>query len=308
MTATDHVLPTFLGIGSMRCGSTWLFEVLKRRSDVHMSTPKQLQFFNSLMLKRDLAWYADHFQPLTGQRPAPVRGEITPFYSRLSEASVEHVHQLLPQARVVLTIRNPVERVWSHLLYDWGVCKRKNLNRISTISLMNFLHRQRTIRYTDYELILRRWRRVFGEEAVFVELFERIKQDSPGFVRDVLLHIQADADVNAADVQALRKPVYAAKDLLKQNVEIPPAIQWALAAQWLPKVRRLDNYLSGRVSHWVEECESIAKMGAPSWRAMRFASRYVASLPERMAYRVYDQKHEHALNQRWSKILREADH
>src|SRR5262245_46747923 len=37
--------PTFLGIGSMRCGSTWLYEVLKCHSDIRMSDRKEMDFF-----------------------------------------------------------------------------------------------------------------------------------------------------------------------------------------------------------------------------------------------------------------------
>lgn len=290
----------------MRCGSTWLYEALKQRPDIAMSSPKQLQFFNKMMLTRGLDWYAGHFRPEAEEQARPVRGEITPFYSRLSEASVANIRRLLPEARIVLTIRNPVERVWSHILYDWGVCKKKNLSRVSTISLLNFLHRQRTIRYTDYEFILRRWRRHFGDEAVHVERFERIKTDPAGMMHDVLVHIHANPDVAATERESLQRPVYSAKTLLKSDIEMPPAVRWALAVQWLPKMRSLNEYLNGQVSSWVETMEESVKGGAPSWRAQRAASRFVASLPERMAYRLYDRKCEFALQRRWSDIFREA--
>ena len=37
-------LPTFVGIGSMRCGSTWLYEVLRSHPDVRLSDAKELDF------------------------------------------------------------------------------------------------------------------------------------------------------------------------------------------------------------------------------------------------------------------------
>lgn len=304
--ARERVYPTFLGIGSMRCGSTWLYQALKRRPDVHMSTPKQLQYFNKFMLTKDLSWFCGHFAAEDGSPAAPVRGEITPFYSRLSETSVANVRRLLPDVQIVLTIRNPVERVWSHILYDWGVCKKKNLARTSTLSLMNFLQRQRTIRYTDYETVLRRWRRHYGDAAVHVDLFDRIKADSTGFLRDVLVHIGADPDASPEPEETLKKPVLAAQDLLNRKLEAPAPIRWALAAQWLPTTRRLNEYLDGRVSHWIDDMEAILREGEPSWRAKRAASRFVTSLPERVAYAAYDMKTERALQRRWKEVLREA--
>lgn len=300
------ITPTFLGIGSMRCGSTWLHRALQRRPDVHMTTPKQLQYFNKFMLTKDLDWFYGHFRPDDDGDVRPVRGEITPFYSRLSEESVANVHRLLPDIRIVLAIRNPLDRIWSHILYDWGVCKKKDIGSLSTLSLMNFLQRQRTIRYTDYETVIRRWSRHWGAEAVHVDVFDRIKQDSAGFLHDVLSHIGANTEVEPEPEEALAQPVLAAKDLLKKKLEAPPAIRWALAVQWLPRMRSLNEYLDGRVSHWIEEMDEVAKGPSPSWRAQRAASRFVTSLPERIAYAAYDLKTEIALQSRWKELLRDC--
>ena len=51
-------MPTFVGIGSMRCGSTWLYEALKCHPDIGLSDAKELDFFfMRKMLQRDLTWY-----------------------------------------------------------------------------------------------------------------------------------------------------------------------------------------------------------------------------------------------------------
>src|SRR6476620_10538371 len=67
--------PTFLGIGSMRCGSTWLYEVLRCHPDIRLSNPKEIGFFFSTprtMLQHDLEWYEKHFEPPDGGEPKPV--------------------------------------------------------------------------------------------------------------------------------------------------------------------------------------------------------------------------------------------
>lgn len=41
----------------MRCGSTWLYEVLKCHPDIRLSDSKEIDFFfTRQMLERDLAW------------------------------------------------------------------------------------------------------------------------------------------------------------------------------------------------------------------------------------------------------------
>src|SRR5205823_14589281 len=55
--STQRCPPTFLGIGSMRCGSTWLYEVLRCHPDIQLTNPKEIGVFFSTprtMLQHDL--------------------------------------------------------------------------------------------------------------------------------------------------------------------------------------------------------------------------------------------------------------
>src|SRR6476646_6075151 len=103
----NRCLPTFLGIGSMRCGSTWLYEVLKLHPDVRMSDCKEMDFFfMPQMLRHDLIWYQAHFEPDNGSQPKPIRGEISPRYARLKPWQVKRIAALLPNLRITLTLRH----------------------------------------------------------------------------------------------------------------------------------------------------------------------------------------------------------
>jgi hypothetical protein len=50
------MLPTFLGIGSARCASTWLYIKLHSHPDIALA-PKEIDFFSIDILARNLAWY-----------------------------------------------------------------------------------------------------------------------------------------------------------------------------------------------------------------------------------------------------------
>ncbi len=297
-----QLLPTFLGIGSMRCGSTWLYEILQQHPDIQMSRPKQLQFFNKQMLVKELSWYSMHFPGPGHPAHRPVRGEITPFYARLSTQSVCNIHQLLPLARIVLTIRHPVERVWSHLLLDWGVFKRRALNRMAAWKMECFCERARTTRYTDYERIIRRWRSVFGDSAVHVELYDRIKSDPVGVVRHILAHIGADSAWSPPPDAASRR-VLASGTLLRDPVQMPDSVRCHLALQWLLPTRMLNDMLNGQVDHWVEDMESAARAATRSARTRRWLVKHILSQPEKCAYFIYDSVQEVRLHRRWQLVL-----
>src|SRR5690606_22338115 len=67
-----------------------------------------------LLLPRTDAWYASLFRSC-GDR---VAGDITPAYSILGPAEVAHVARLMPAAMIILILRDPVERAWSHARMD----------------------------------------------------------------------------------------------------------------------------------------------------------------------------------------------
>ncbi len=104
--------PTFLVIGASKCGTTSLYEVLNRHPEVVMARKKELHFFTKERLyRRGVRWYAEQFP----ERPGPVRavGEVTPGYVCYAQAS-ERIRKDLPDARLILLVRDPVRRAWSH--------------------------------------------------------------------------------------------------------------------------------------------------------------------------------------------------
>lgn len=139
MTAHDGdgrrrgALPNLVVIGAMKCGTSALHTLLDRHPEIAMSDPKELNFFfGPPVLPRDLAairpakrardvtwqignrhrgvaWYARHWGP-----EAPVRGESSPGYTSPDRPSVAaRMASLLPDARLVYIVRDPIERALS---------------------------------------------------------------------------------------------------------------------------------------------------------------------------------------------------
>ncbi len=113
-------LPTFVVIGAMKCGTTALHRMLAGRPDISMSSPKELNFFfgdgpagNEAWMTgnwpRGLEWYAGHFDAR-----APVRGDASPGYTSPDHPeSASRMASVLPDARLVYLVRDPVDRAVS---------------------------------------------------------------------------------------------------------------------------------------------------------------------------------------------------
>jgi hypothetical protein len=114
---TARSLPNLVVIGAMKCGTSSFHEYLDAHPHIGMSRPKELDFFVSGTggaWERGVAWYAGHFD--AGQ---PVRGEASPNYAKwpMYPGVPERMHALLPDARLIYLVRDPVERITSHYVH-----------------------------------------------------------------------------------------------------------------------------------------------------------------------------------------------
>ncbi|MDY7110585.1 MAG: sulfotransferase [Planctomycetota bacterium] len=276
------MLPTFLGIGSMRCGTTWLHEILARHPQIRMTDAKEPSFFDRTIIQRGLRWYERLFDPRAGEGPRAIRGEISPGYCTLSRREVEFVHRLLPAARIILVLRNPIERTWSQAVYQLGRLRFRTFDEVPVMRFTRHFDRRRTRQYNDYERMLDTWTPVYGGGAMHVAVYEELGRDPAGYVRAVLRHIGAD-DSRLPDEEMLANRVRAT-----QSLEMPEVIRWYLAHRYRASIERLNARLDGRLEGWVQSMEGVS-CPSMTWRLRRAVDRAWATFAERVPYAAFEQ-------------------
>lgn len=102
-------LPTFIIAGSQKCGTTSLAATLRQHRQVHVPRPKEVHFFDH-HFARGPEWYAEQFSPRDHHLQV---GEATPSYLDHPVAG-QRLARTLPDARIVILLRNPVDRAYSH--------------------------------------------------------------------------------------------------------------------------------------------------------------------------------------------------
>jgi hypothetical protein len=293
-----------VGIGSLRCGTTWLYQVLKCHPDIKLSDRKEMCFFFfPEMLQHNLEWYEAHFEPGNGGEPKPVRGEISPEYARLKVWQVNRIANLLPDLRIVLTLRHPIERVWSQALLELGYLAGRDVRRISSIDFLRQVERARNRLYSDYCRIIKIWSNAFGRDALHIDFFDRLRDDPKTYVNGILRHIRARSPW-AIPARFMKTKVHATNSLVGHNGEIPEVVQWYIADRLLETTERLNELLEGRVSSWVDEMRTIRGKARLSWRILREVNRTVLSVPERLAFEAYHVVLDVRLWWRWRHLQR----
>jgi hypothetical protein len=111
-------LPDFLIVGETKCGSTTLWELLRRHPQVFLPERKEIHFFSSYSEHRAVGRLErdglDPYRALfAGAQPGQRCGEATPSYL-FDEGACERIRSVLPEVRLLAIVREPVARTWSH--------------------------------------------------------------------------------------------------------------------------------------------------------------------------------------------------
>jgi hypothetical protein len=105
--------PDFLVLGTQRGGTTSLFGWLDAHPGVRMARPKEVHYFD-VQHARGRGWYRSHFPRA---RRGELLGEATPYYL-VHPRVPARVRDELPEARLVVCLRDPVARAHSQFRHE----------------------------------------------------------------------------------------------------------------------------------------------------------------------------------------------
>jgi len=132
VTNSNRLLPNFIIIGFQKCGTTTLFDNLIKSPNIGMSSKKEVHFFD-FSYWRGISWYRAQF-PLKitklnfeekNKEPYLVV-DASPLYIFHPQVP-QRVKKVLPNAKLIVIMRNPVDMAYSHYQHY----KRRNLEKMS---------------------------------------------------------------------------------------------------------------------------------------------------------------------------------
>ena len=118
VTSFARTLPDFLIIGVPRSGTSTLFVLLAQHPSVASAFTKEVAYFN-VNYHRGPGWYRRHFPSIAAKRSYRRNTgtfqtfEATPTYL-IHPVAPKRIRRLVPDAKLVVLLRNPVDRAYSH--------------------------------------------------------------------------------------------------------------------------------------------------------------------------------------------------
>jgi hypothetical protein len=112
MTDSDH-LPNLVIAGVSKAGTTSLFGYLAQHPQICPGREKDLAYFTPLRHGEPLAPLSEYARAFVHCGAEPYRLEATPNYFFGGKRLIDELDATLPDPRVVVSLRNPVDRLWS---------------------------------------------------------------------------------------------------------------------------------------------------------------------------------------------------
>jgi Sulfotransferase domain len=182
-------LPNFLVIGAMKAGTTSLHAYLNAHPDVHLPGEKELDFFVAEKgWKRGRSWYESQFD---GADDALAVGEASPNYTKfqLFGGVPERIRELLPDARLIYVLRDPIERMRSHYVHN---LEAFGLDApIGTVLLEDDHYRL----CSSYALQLEQYLAHFPREQILVLTAEDLRRHPERELRGIFAFLGVDPDL-----------------------------------------------------------------------------------------------------------------
>jgi len=167
----------FINIGPGRCGTSWLYSAFSEHPEISMAKIKETEFFNYEYV-RGVEWYKSLFK-----KNGVAFGEISNNYF-LNKNAIERIHNFNSETKIIINLREPHTLLNSIL----GFAKRRGLEfknfKLSNIPYLKIMGKEDDSRNfisvldaINHIEIINFCEQLFGEENVYIFIFERINYE-----------------------------------------------------------------------------------------------------------------------------------
>lgn len=174
MDQSKERYPDFLGIGVQRSGTTWLYDKLEQHPEICFPKHRKEAHYFDKYYQRGEEWYGSLFDHCNNR----CKGEITPKYI-YDEKCPRRIYELIPDARLILVLRHPIERAYSQF---------KLTIRESAYdgSFADFLERNPNSRERGlYNEQIKRYLQFFSREQLLILFFFDLKDEPESVLKEI---------------------------------------------------------------------------------------------------------------------------
>ncbi len=193
----------------------------------------------------DITSYAALFRYKEGA----LSGDITPGYSALEPSIIRELAVALPNVKLVLMVRDPVERAWSRLSM-WARLGHFDSSIAETpAAFADFLNTDEKLKRESFpSVVVRRWRTHAPSLELRSFFFDDLVQEPQRLRHDILVYLGADPDKKAGQQDARHNR----KATKRLNIELKDAARSILVEYFRDELLACADLFGGIAKMWPE--------------------------------------------------------
>ena len=177
----------FFIVGAPKAGTTSLYHYLNEHPQVEMSSQKEPDYFSDKAINEQGMYYGknrvntlDKYESLFVQKESVVYGEGSVSYLFYDNVA-EDIKKYNPNAKIIIMLRNPIERAFSHFLMDYrlGLIRDSFENVIANKSKHKNAHLfyQQYIEVSKYTTQIQRYLDFFEKDSILFIDYDDFKKN-----------------------------------------------------------------------------------------------------------------------------------
>jgi hypothetical protein len=171
-------------IGPQKSGTTWIYRCLKEHPEIACPPSDSIHYFD-MFYSKGRKWYSAFF---ADAREGQKLFDPTPSYIR-SPWAARRIAEENRDAKIVVCLRNPVERAFSHF---WHEKKKRKYNFEFSEVLRNYDLFSSLLETGFYAEHIERYLRYFPKEQILCQLFEELGEAPEAFLVQLLRFLEVD--------------------------------------------------------------------------------------------------------------------
>ena len=243
-----------IGAGAMKAGTTWLYKQLESHPGIHFTPEKEIHYFSQLGHKLthkkrldkyhrlqtrsknqsvidwyhkysepehiDDVWYSSLFEGVSNEVYC---ADFSNQYCLLPESELERIANIAKEVKIIYTLRDPLERLWSHVKFQYKYIGEED--KVDDIGLKEFrqlVNKPWFWKNTQYVENHNRLVSVFGKNNVRIFYLE----DFIAFPQGSLWNLEKFLNIDHVDISS-----EAANEKVNKTKEMVMPEKWKKMAQ-----------------------------------------------------------------------------
>lgn len=203
----------FFVIGAARCGTTSLYHYLKQHPDIFLPDIKELNHFSQVesidkedykLPKKGILYHTKilkdfkrYWEVFREAQPHQLKGDISPSYLWKPETA-QRIFEYNSDAKIIVSLRNPIHRAFSHYLMNVGSGYENNPDFVSALNaekIQVWGGGNLYLEWSSYYKGLKAFIEQFGREKILIVVFEDWIQEKEVMLNRLFKFLGVSSDV-----------------------------------------------------------------------------------------------------------------